>query len=101
MMQAILSRLPGKITSLLQKKHKTTNEQHSVNNLSEAKINKNYSIKSVTSDDKETVNFLFTLGFFKGESVTLISVLSETYVIAIKDARYSIDADLAKAIILV
>lgn len=71
-----------------------------VNNLSEAEMHKEYIIKEVISDDKEIVNFLFTLGCFKGESVTVISILSETFVITIKDARYSIDADLAQAVML-
>ena len=49
-------------------------------------------------DDQDIVNFLFTLGCFKGESITLISILADNYVIIVKDARYSIDVDLAKAI---
>lgn len=74
--------------------------QTAANNLSEAEINKEYIIENVLADDPQVVNFLFTLGCFKGESVTVISVLSENYVITIKDARYSIDAELAKAVTL-
>lgn len=99
MNQAIFNLLPGKAITLLQSKYKRT-RQSAVNNLSEADIDKEYIINNVIADDKAMVNFLFTLGCFKGESVTVISVLSENFVISIKDARYSIDADLAKAIIL-
>lgn len=66
--------------------------------LSEAKVNREYIIEGVVSDDKKIVQFLFTLGCFQGETITLISVLSDNYTIAVKDARYSIDIDLAKAI---
>ena len=99
MNQAIFNLLPGKAMMLLQPRYRRT-RQAAVNNLSEAEIDKEYIIKDVIADDKEMVNFLFTLGCFKGESVTVISVLSENYVIAVKDARYSIDADLAKSVIL-
>lgn len=98
---AILNFLPSPILGFLQKKKQMAQVSNVVNNLSEANINKEYCIKDVISADKETISFLFTLGCFKGQSVTVISVLSETFVITIKDARYSIDSDLAKAVILV
>ena len=98
MIQAIFNLLPGKAIPL-QSEHKNI-RQTTVSNLSEAEIGKEYVIKDVIADDKEMVTFLFTLGCFTGESVTVISVLSENYVITIKDARYSIDTDLAKAVIL-
>lgn len=72
--------------------------KQSVHNLSAAEIDKEYIIQNVITDDREVENFLFTLGCFKGEAVTVISVLSENLIISIKDARYSIDVDLAKAI---
>ncbi len=74
--------------------------QKSAQNLTEAEINQEYIIKDVVADDQEMVNFLFTLGCFKGETITLISVLSESYVISIKDARYSLGSDLAEAVIV-
>lgn len=100
MSQAILSFLPAQILSRFQKDNDSVKISDVANNLTEAKINKEYTIKNVASTDQETINFLFTLGCFKGEPITLISVLSETYVITIKDARYSIDAELAKAVVL-
>ncbi|WZL75063.1 FeoA family protein [Clostridiaceae bacterium 35-E11] len=71
-----------------------------VKNLSEAKVDVEYTIKGIVTDDEELKNFLFTLGCYEGEKVTVISVLAENYVISVKDARYSIDLDLAKAIIV-
>ncbi|MCW8995921.1 MAG: ferrous iron transport protein A [Psychromonas sp.] len=75
--------------------------KNALSNLSEAEINKEYIIKDVITDDQNIVNFLFTLGCFKGEPITVISLLCENYIITVKDARYSIDADLAKAITLI
>ncbi len=71
-----------------------------VTNLAEAKINRAYIIKDVKTNDEELKNFLFTLGCYEGETVTVLSVLSENYVVSVKDARYSIDKDLAEAIIV-
>lgn len=69
-------------------------------NLSQAEIDQEYIIKSVVAGDEELVNFLFTLGCYEGETVTVISKVSETYVISVKDARYSIDQELAEAILI-
>jgi len=57
-------------------------------------------IKEVKTDDEELKNFLFTLGCYEGETVTVLSVVSDNLVISVKDARYSIDKDLAEAIIV-
>ncbi|KLV09089.1 hypothetical protein ABT56_02505 [Photobacterium aquae] len=78
------------------------NKTQQINNgsLIGAEINKEYTIKSIVEDDKEMAYFLNTLGCYAGESITLVSVLSDTYVISIKDARYSIDSDLAKTVLL-
>lgn len=66
--------------------------------LSKANINQDYLIKDIITEDADLKNFLFTLGCFEGETVTVISALSENYIITVKDARYSIDSDLADAI---
>lgn len=73
---------------------------NAIRNLSEVRISEEYTIKDVIANDKELISFLFTLGCFKGESITVISILADNYVIAVKDARYSIDGDLAKAIMV-
>jgi len=69
-------------------------------NLSQGDINTEYIIKSINTGDEDLQNFLFTLGCYEGEHVTIISVLAGNYVIAVKDARYSIDSELAEAIII-
>jgi Fe2+ transport system protein FeoA len=69
-------------------------------NLTQAVINVPYTIKGVDTTDLGMKDFLFTLGCFEGEKVTVISVLAENYVINVKDARYSIDEDLARVILV-
>lgn len=69
-------------------------------NLSQAKLNTSYVVKDIKTNDEEIKNFLFTLGCYEGESVTIVSVLSEIYIISVKDARYSIDKELAKTILI-
>lgn len=70
-------------------------------NLTMAEVNREYTIKEVKTNDEQLKNFLFTLGCYMGEIVTVISILGESYVISVKDARYSINKDLAEAIIIV
>lgn len=82
-------------------KHKGKSYEDSVHmghNLTHAAINHTYVIEGIETNDQSMKDFLFTLGCFEGEKVTLISVLSDNYVIHVKDARYSIDSRLAKAI---
>lgn len=57
-----------------------------------------YTIDHMDSNDQELNQFLFRLGCFKGEKITLISKLKHHCIVYIKDARYSIDGSLAKAI---
>lgn len=68
--------------------------------LSRGKINTPYTVNSVNTDHEDIRDFLFTLGCYPGEKVTIISRLASNYIITIKDARYSIDEDLAKAIMI-
>lgn len=71
-----------------------------VRNLAKAQTNREYMIREVKTNDEELKKFLFSLGCYKGETITVLSVLGENYVISIKDARYSVDKDLAEAIIV-
>lgn len=66
----------------------------------EADVNVEYLIQDIVTGDEEMKHFLFSLGCFKGESITVISRLAENFVISIKDGRYSIDSDLAEAILV-
>ena len=69
-------------------------------NLTHAEVNHPYMIKKVDTEEKEMRDFLFTLGCFEKEKITVISKLAGNYIVHIKDARYCIDGDLAKAIII-
>ncbi|MGL5152385.1 MAG: FeoA family protein [Clostridium sp.] len=57
-----------------------------------------YRIVNINTNDEELKNFLFTLGCYEGEEITLISILGDNYIVSIKDGRYSIDRELAKEI---
>ena len=68
-------------------------------NLYNCNDNKEYTVEDViTPDDNEIKDFLFTLGCFKGETITIVSRLSDNLVVSIKDARYSLDKELAECI---
>ena len=69
-------------------------------NLTQVEIGKEYIIKSIETQDEELDAFLFSLGCYSGEVITVISHLRGGFVVAIKDARYTIDKELAKAIII-
>ena len=66
--------------------------------LSIAEIGREYIVEDVVTNDEELNSFLFSLGCYKGEPITVISHKRGGCVVAIKDARYNIDKDLAKAI---
>ena len=67
-------------------------------NLKEAQVGKEYIIKSINADDEELEAFLFSLGCYSGEPITVNSHIKGGCVVSIKDARYNIDTDLARAI---
>lgn len=67
-------------------------------NLTDAKMGQDYIVKDIKTDDEELKSFLFSLGCYSGEPITVISQKRSGYVLSIKDARYNIDSDLAKAI---
>ncbi len=68
--------------------------------LLEAQAGEEYIIKDVLTDDEEMNAFLFTLGCYSGEPITVISHLKGGCVVSIKDGRYNIDNLLAEAIII-
>lgn len=59
---------------------------------------KEYIIKTIDTDDEEMKSFLFTLGCYEGEPITIISRLKGGCVVSIKDSRYNIDNTLASII---
>jgi Fe2+ transport system protein FeoA len=81
-------------------KKKKANPGAGKNDLTSGQRNQPYRIRAIQTEDKTMKDFLFSLGCFEGEKITIISVLADNYVIHIKDARYSIDKELAKAILI-
>lgn len=68
--------------------------------LLEAQVGEEYIIKDIVTDDEEMNAFLFTLGCYSGEPITIISRKKGGCVVSIKDGRYNIDNLLAEAIIV-
>ena len=68
--------------------------------LDNAETGKEYIIRSVNTDDEELDAFLFSLGCYSGEPITVVSHLKGGSVVSIKDGRYNIDSQLANAIII-
>jgi ferrous iron transport protein A len=66
--------------------------------LFEANLGQEYIVHNIGTEDEELNAFLFSLGCYSGEPVTVISRRRGGCVISIKDGRYSIDKQLAKAI---
>ena len=66
--------------------------------LLEAELGTEYIIKDILTHDDELDNFLFTLGCYTGEPITIISRKKNSCVVSIKDGRYNIDKHLAGAI---
>ena len=67
-------------------------------NLHNAELGKEYIIRSIVTDDEELNQFLFSLGCYTGEPITVVSRRRRGCTVSIKDARYSIDDQLARAI---
>ena len=69
-------------------------------NLKEAIEGKEYIILSINTDDEELDAFLFSLGCYSGEKITVISHTKGGCIVSIKDGRYNIDNQLAEAILI-
>ena len=69
-------------------------------NLLEAEEGKTYIVIEINTNDDEMTAFLFRLGCYEGEPVTLISKKRKGCVVAIKDGRYSLDKQLASAVLV-
>ena len=67
-------------------------------NLTNAELRKEYMIADIATEDEELDAFLFSLGCFAGEPITVILHRKRICIVAIKDGRYSIDENLANAI---
>ena len=69
-------------------------------NLSIAEEGKEYIIQRIETDDEELDSFLFSLGCYSGEPITVVSRRKGGCTVSIKDGRYNIDNQLAEAIIV-
>ena len=69
-------------------------------NLMNAQEGKEYIIQDILTDDEEMDAFLFSLGCYSGEPITVVSRMKRGCVISVKDARYNIDSQLAEAIVV-
>ncbi len=67
-------------------------------NLMDAREGEDYIVKDIVTEDEELEGFLFSLGCYSGEPITVVSRVRGGCVVSIKDGRYNIDTDLAKVI---
>ena len=69
-------------------------------NLMDVQVEKQYIVSRIETDDEELNAFLFSLGCYSGEPITVVSRRRRSCVVAIKDGRYNIDNQLAEAILV-
>ena len=69
-------------------------------NVKSAIEGKEYIVDNLMTEDDELEAFLFSLGCYSGEPITVISHIKGGCIVSIKDGRYTIDNDLAEAILL-
>ena len=67
-------------------------------NLTQADIEREYQVKDIETEDEELKSFLFSLGCYSGEPITVVSRKKRSCVVSIRDGRYNIDSELAEAI---
>ncbi len=63
-----------------------------------AAVGREYLIERIDTEDEELNSFLFSLGCYSGEKITVVSRTKRNFVVVIKDVRYNIDNALACAI---
>ncbi|MBQ2833588.1 MAG: ferrous iron transport protein A [Clostridia bacterium] len=69
-------------------------------NLTHAQEGQEYIVKAIETDDEEMDAFLFSLGCYSGEPITVVAHRKGGCVVSIKDGRYNIDNQLASAILV-
>lgn len=74
-----------------------TEKKHTLMN---AEPGRTYIIKEINTEDDEMNSFLFRLGCYEGEPITLISKKKKSCIVVIKDGRYNLDQMLSEAIII-
>ena len=68
--------------------------------LAAAQAGNEYIIQNIVTDDEELNSFLFSLGCYSGEPITVVSRRKRNLTVSIKDGRYNIDEQLADAIVV-
>lgn len=66
--------------------------------LNDADIGMEYKVRNINAEDEEMVSFLFSLGCYSGEPITVVSKKRSGVVVSIKDGRYNMDKELSSAI---
>ena len=69
-------------------------------NLTKVQEGKTYIIQRIDTDDEELNSFLFSLGCYSGEPITVVARRKGGCTVSIKDGRYNIDNQLAEAIVV-
>ena len=69
-------------------------------NLTKAELGQEYIVRQIETDDEELDAFLFSLGCYSGEPITVIAHKKSSCIVSIKDGRYNIDKELASAILI-
>ena len=69
-------------------------------NLTKAELGHEYIVRQIETDDEELDAFLFSLGCYSGEPITVVSKKKNNCTVSIKDGRYNIDNALANAIMI-
>ena len=67
-------------------------------NLSNVEVGKKYTVKNISTNDKELDRYLSSLGCYVGADIAVTCKRRNCYIVAFKDGRYGIDAKLANAI---
>lgn len=68
--------------------------------LADADEGKKYVIRQIQTEDEDLNAFLFSLGCYSGEPITVVSRLKNSCIVSIKDGRYNIDNQLAEVILV-
>ena len=68
--------------------------------LMNVQLGREYRVAEINTDDEELNGFLFSLGCYSGEPITVVSRRRGSCIVSVKDGRYSIDSELAEAIIV-
>ena len=68
--------------------------------LLEAQVGQEYTIRAIETQYEEMDAFLYSLGCYTGETITVVSYLKDSCVVCVKDGRYNMDNQLASAIVV-